>query len=76
MKATIEFPEWIDENEWEFVGYGQINVGEYGLLLLDDRDWSIADCKEFEAGNDTLFRFRKKQKNERELKGRINNESI
>jgi hypothetical protein len=58
------------------VGYGQINVGEYGLLLLDDRDWSIADCKEFEAGNDTLFRFRKKQKNERELKGRINNESI
>jgi hypothetical protein len=62
MKVTIEFSDFIDENEWEFVGYGQIKVGEYGLLLLDDKDWSIADCKEYEAGNDTLFCFRKKQK--------------
>ena len=63
MKVTIEFPSWIDESEWEFVGFKQLERGECCIRHLTDKEWYLSDdVLERYATIDSYFCFRKKQK--------------
>jgi hypothetical protein len=65
MKATIEFPSWIDESEFEFVGWGFIptNSNEYGILKPDSNSWFYENYfDEHTSADHKVFRFRKKKK--------------
>jgi hypothetical protein len=61
MKATIEFPDWIDENEWEFVGYKELERGEYAIEYLNDDEWHFRSWNK-DSSFGYYFCFRKKQK--------------
>jgi hypothetical protein len=61
MKATIEFPEWIDENEWEYMGYKEIERGEYCIESLRDDECHFRSWNQ-DPGFGYYFCFRKKQK--------------
>jgi hypothetical protein len=69
MKATIEFPDWIDENEFEFVGWKYLESGEYGIGSLEAKEWNIQGWQPLVHGGlvsyqwtNKFFCFRKKQK--------------
>jgi hypothetical protein len=63
MKAIIEFPDWIDEDEFEFVGHrgAQPNSGEYVLFSLEADCWNLTKW-DFDSTSSRGFCFRKKQK--------------
>jgi hypothetical protein len=42
MKATIEFPDWIDEDEFEFIGYKEAEKGDYVIHSMQDTSWYVA----------------------------------
>ena len=69
MKATIEFPDWINENEFEFVGWKYLESGEYGIGSLEAKEWNIQGWRPLVHGGlvsyqwtNKFFCFRKKQK--------------
>jgi hypothetical protein len=61
MKATIEFPSWIDENEWEYMGHKTLEMGDYGLDCPTDSDWRVRNWNLRGESMNRFFCFRKIQ---------------
>ena len=62
MKVTIDIPSWIDENEFEFVGYKLAEQGDYALNDSVDEEWCYAPWPNKSVTSNAYLCFRKKQK--------------